>query len=461
MSRLSDVIKPLPNKDLQIRRIMRRRVYPCPSCGENVNGCYAKRPVKKPLEYADVVIPCPDCGTFIIEFDTKRKNYQTVKETGVRYNRFSRLEAAHEALEKIIVVGDGDSAEDPDYCALVAENSSREAREFKIADPGNQVLPYSFIMAIRYECKAIRGGREDRIEKLAHLMNDCDGISKYELLEARRDAFQLISEHRDKLAPALYVKLAIENAIVSFAFNQSDMDVEQDMIIDEMHDLISEFDALTKEERACCPYAAVDAYNALIRFSAYSDMSHKAEYKKLISAMRKAKKAGAPDDRARMISVLGAYSASITEKNDLADKMMEDAKLWKDPLYVALSDYILAMRIITKYTGPLGGIDTEQMPREMLEEVLSRINESLGIMEAEDDITGIATHIADCYAVRGILLNRKNDLDLAVNYLLFFATIHQLDANDFHNVAGRIISNSRLGSPIQKKLLSMMGYPLG
>ncbi len=33
MSALNDTIKPLSNKELQIKRIMRRRVFPCPSCG--------------------------------------------------------------------------------------------------------------------------------------------------------------------------------------------------------------------------------------------------------------------------------------------------------------------------------------------------------------------------------------------------------------------------------------------
>lgn len=460
MSKLNEAIKPLPNKDLQVRRIMRRRVFPCPSCGENVSGCYAKRPVKKSLEFADVVIPCPDCGTFIIESDSKKEDYQTVKETGAHYNRFSRIEAAHEETEKSKCDNKGDSAGDPDQYALDAENISHEARELQIADPDNEMLPYLFAVAIRCECKAIEGGREDRIEKLALLMNDCDCISKYELLEARSDAFELISEHSEKLAPSLYIKLDIEDAILSFAFNQSDEDFEPGTIIEEMHDLISEFDALTKEERARCPYTAFDAYNTLIKFAIHMDLPYKTEYKKLITAMRKAKKAGAPDDRARMISVLGAYSVSITEKNGLADKMMEDAKLWNDPLYLALANYILACNILSEYTGPLGGIDTELMPKDELQEAVSRINDSLRILEGEDDVTGIALNIADCYAIRGILLNSKSDLELAVNYLVFFATINQLDAQDFQNVAGRIVSNSRLGSPIQKKLLSMLGYPV-
>lgn len=95
MSVLNDAIKPLSNKELQIKRIMRRRVFPCPSCGRNVEGCYAKRPVKKPLEFAEVVVPCPDCGTFTVSMDVnKGKEISTVKKTGAAYDRFSRVKAA-------------------------------------------------------------------------------------------------------------------------------------------------------------------------------------------------------------------------------------------------------------------------------------------------------------------------------------------------------------------------------
>lgn len=460
MSELSDALKPLPNKELQIKRVINRRVFPCPSCGKNVIGCYAKRPVKKPLEHADIVVPCPDCGTFTILTNLKKgEPVMTVKETGASYDRFSRVTAAMKEAGKWKAETKG-AKMDPEWYIGAADSRSRLARELQIADPNNEMLPRLFKLAIDCECGAIEGGRLERIEGLARLMNDCDDLSQYDLLMARANAFEMISSHRDLLAPALFIKLEIEDVLVSSAFNSIDMDDDPEFTDMEFDEYIRDFDALSKEEKSVYPYAAADGYIYSINTALRLGRKGNEFSKKLITAIRKARKNGAPEERRYMLSLLQAYSRVMTKKNGMAEKMLEDAKLWSDPLYGAIADYILADHIVSEHTDLFGSVDPEEMTYEERSEAVSRINDALEVMETIDDVSGFAWRIADSYAIRGILTGSKDDLNLAADYLYFFSFIGKMEPETAHHIAFRITTNTRIGSPVQKKVLSMMGYPV-
>mgnify|MGYP007099006572 CR=1 FL=1 len=455
MSVLNDALKPLPNKDLQIKRIMRRRVFPCPSCGRNVKGCYAKRPVKKSLELADVVVPCPDCGTFTIATDVKKgKETSTVKETGAVYDRFSRVNAA----EKDVM--DAPKGDDADSLVRAADAYTRFAEELRIADPESPTLPLVFTMAVRCNAGAVMKGRTDRVNELARVMTLSDSISKYELLEERRNAFHVIEEHEDLLPPAVFIKLSIEDALVSSAFDEVDQDEDSQGCIEELEDLVREFDALPKSEKAESPYAAVDALTYIVSQHNRMGRSGNAASKKVVTAVRKARKAGAPEDAKHMNTMLNAYSRAITPKNGLKEKMLADTVLWSSPLYNATADHIIARSIVDVHSSLFGGIDVEEMTPEERSEVLSRLDSAIEVLDAQDDVGNFAWRIVDSYAMRGIVAGRKGDLDLAVDYISFFAVIGKLDEDRVMRLASRITPHLGFGSPTMKKLLATAGFPV-
>lgn len=68
--------------------------------------------------------------------------------------------------------------------------------------------------------------------------------------------------------------------------------------------------------------------------------------------------------------------------------------------------------------------------------------------------------IVDSYAMRGIVADRKADLELAVDYISFFAIIGKLDEDMVMRLASRITPHLGFGSPTMKKLLAMAGFPV-
>ena len=109
-------------------RLNRRRVFPCPACGDNDEGCHGVRMKGKKFGTEDVVIPCPRCGTFHIANRAKGGDYvQYVRETGESYDMFSRVNAA---LDRIC-----ESEKKPSRAR--AELYMDNARELRIADPVN------------------------------------------------------------------------------------------------------------------------------------------------------------------------------------------------------------------------------------------------------------------------------------------------------------------------------------
>lgn len=70
-------------------------------------------------------------------------------------------------------------------------------------------------MAVRCNAGAVVKGRTDRMNELARVMTLSDSISKYELLAERHNAFPVIEEHEDLLPPAVFIKLSIEDVLVS------------------------------------------------------------------------------------------------------------------------------------------------------------------------------------------------------------------------------------------------------
>ena len=154
---------PLLQRYHHLRGILRESV-PLFVLRQNVEGCYAKRSVKKSLELADVVVPCPDCGTFTIATDVKKgKETSTVKEIGVAYDRFSRVKAAEDEVLATL------KEKDADDMVRTADACTRFAEELLIIDPDATALPMAFAMAVKFNAGAVEKGRIDRVNELARV----------------------------------------------------------------------------------------------------------------------------------------------------------------------------------------------------------------------------------------------------------------------------------------------------
>lgn len=145
-----------------------------------------------------------------------------------------------------------------------------------------------------------------------------------------------------------------------------------------------------RRARRRSPYAAVDALSYIV--SQYNRMgrSGNAASKKVVTAVRKARKAGAPEDAKHMKTMLNAYSRAITPKNGLKEKMLADAALWSSPLYKATADHIIARSIVDAHSSLFGGIDVEEMTSEERSEVLNRLDSAIEILDAQDDVGNFA-----------------------------------------------------------------------
>lgn len=99
------------------------------------------------------------------------------------------------------------------------------------------------------------------------------------------------------------------------------------------------------------------------------------------------------------------------------------------------------------------------MPEER-SEVMSRLDSAIEVLDAQDDVGRFAWGIVDSYAMRGIVAERKGDLDLEVDYISFFATIGKLDQDMMMRMAAMITSHVGVGSPTMKRLLTIAGFPV-
>ena len=227
--------------------------------------------------------------------------------------------------------------------------------------------------------------------------------------------------------------------------------------IEELEDLVREFDALPRSEKAESFYAVVDALSYIVSQHNRVGRSGNAASKRVVTAVRKARKAGAPDDAKHMNTVLNAYSRTVTPKNGLKEKMLADAALWSSPLYKATADRIIARSIVEAHTSILGDIDIEGMTPEERSEVLDRLDSEIEVLDAQDDVGRFAWGIVDSYAMRGIVADRKGDLDLEVDCISFFAAIGKLDQDMMMRMAAMITSHVGVGSLTMKRLLTLPG----
>lgn len=436
MDPLGFIFDQLPNSDLQARRAGRRRVFPCPSCGENVFGCYNVRTsTKKPLDQLGIRIPCPVCGDFTVEVAVRKgKETWKVMETGAKYDMFSRARESGKLLCELADSLDNSKAED---CLTMVEAASKDAEELRLADPANKDLHYPYMMAVNSYNRLIMMGRTDLVEDLARFTLRCNDISQYDLMDQLRTSYRLIDEHRDMLPRALYIKTMIERVLVDEAFDFAVQtmagEVPEDSMIERIEALVKEFDSLPPKEKAACPYAAADGREYIMyECSRYGGRGVAPAAKKVIAAIRKARKNGAPEDRLQLMRMVRCYRQMAPYGKKKYEEMLADAELWSDPLFLAMADFTFAERIRDIILGDFN-VDASRVSPEVREDALMKIDEAIRILETRDDVDDIASFVAESYNVRGLLKNDAEDYKLSCLYGAYFTKLGLIDIKDLIN----------------------------
>jgi len=459
MDPVFEIIKELPNKDLQVRRIGGRRTCPCPSCGENVAGCYSVRTSpRKPVEQLGIVIPCPECGTFTIDVSEKNgREVKKVKETGAAYDEFSRVRAAHERLKAAKeAVGDGDKT-DLSLLPPLAEAAGGYAKELSTADPldPSEWMPYR--LAVSTYCTLIESGRTEYVEPLARLSLECNSIAKYELMEQMRHAYLLIRNNRDKVPPALYSDLMIEQALLMSVFDSMFLDDPDKFLEDSIRFDIEDFESLCPHDRAEFPYAASNGwYYILKRRRRNGAKNASTAARKVIAAIRDARMNGAPEDREQLLRMAMCYRAIVSDKEKTYRDMIADAKHWSDPLYLAIADFTYAEHVFS-LTDEDSGYDLSSIPPEARSKAVKRLDEAIEILETVDDLKGFAFILTKSYLYRGILAERPADKKMACLYAEFFYMTDQSRHEYILETLMAVSATEEPGSPVHKWAMARLG----
>ena len=461
MDPVFEIIKELPNKDFQVRRIEERRTYHCPSCGENVSGCYGIRTSpRKPVEQLGTVIPCPECGTFTIDVSVKNgEEVVKVKETGAEYDFFARARAADEHMRELIEATEDRNRDDLALISQLAEAAARFAGELAIADPHHSELWQPYSLAVDSYCTLIESGRTEYVEPLARLTLECNSIAKYDLMAQMRRAYRLIRNNKDKVPPALYSGLMIENALLSSAFDRMFLEDPDRFLEDSIRYEIEDFESLSPYDRAEFPYAASNGWHYIQnRRRKNGAKNESAAARKVIAAIRDARKNGAPEDREQLQRMAVCYRSIASDKKKTYRDMISDAKYWSDPLYLAIADYTFAEHVYSSMGEDLD-LDPGSIPPEARSEAVKRLDEAIAILETMDDLRGFTYILTNSYLYRGILAGDPADKKLACNYAMFFAMTGQGSSQDVFDTLMAASATEELGSPVQKWVMAKMGMP--
>lgn len=459
MTTLDDILEKLPDRDLQIRRMGKRRTFPCPQCGEIVPGCCAiAASPKKPLELG-ISIPCPRCGQFTV-VSAEDGESSIVVETGAAYDSFSRVKASRDRLDRLSKNAD---RKDPEQLLELAEAAVQEAEEVEAASPDKEALWVPYLIAVSSYCALIESGRTDLVETLARLTLRCNAISKYELLAQLKLAYELIEKHQECIPRALLLKMRIEHALVVSAFvnGRAMSEKEQD---DSYYDKISayaeEFDSLPAEEKAAFPYVAADGWNYILTKLARSKgKGVEAAAEKVVTEIRKARKSGAPEDRAHLMMAVSAYRLMASDSEKARKDMIADAESWTDPLFLAMADFTLAEHVYAEIVMECG-YDAGLLPGEVVAETVRKLSEAISILEKMDNLDGFAVYLPESHSYRGVITRDSRDKELACRYAIYFANIGLADDRDVRSMLMSAAVTEELGSPLQDWAMKMLGVPL-
>ena len=405
----------------------------------------------------DIVIPCPKCGTFHITNRAKGGDYvQNVRETGKSYDMFSRVNATLDRIRE--------SESQPSRKR--AELYTYNAREIRIADPINEILYIPYMAAVRDMCDVVKNGDIGGLDYLCRITLECNDISKYDLMETLRYAYGIITERRDDVEPALFLKIKVEEALVDSAFEGFDIDEEdhlQDHYLETLADYAEEFDGLSPEQKAILPFVFADAWNysMTVNMRIGREKESKECAKKVISAIRKAVKSGAVIDRGHVKMFLGAYRLRMTVRNSVYKDPIKDVDLIDDPYYSVQARYLYMEGIVSKASDDvMAGFMPGSLDIGMRGEAMTMAQWLIDTVETWDDIKDVITSLCEVYMVRGAIRKDNDDMVTALNYAILYYSLGYMDGDELNVVMSEVLLKQPLGSPVSMRIFRILGYPV-
>ena len=92
----------------------------------------------------------------------------------------------------------------------------------------------------------MKNGDIGDLDYLCRITLECNDISKYDLMETLRYAYGIITERRDDVEPALFLKIKVEEALVDSAFEGFDID-EEDPLQDHYLETLADYAPTTRD----------------------------------------------------------------------------------------------------------------------------------------------------------------------------------------------------------------------
>ncbi len=451
MKSMFDIIAQLPNEDIQIDRSSTRRTFPCPSCGENVEGCRAVRTSpEKPFRQLGTSIECPRCGRFTVEkLDDGKGDYEVVTETGERYDRFSRVRAAAKRFDTFM---DNPTSVFIEGQPMLAALAAEFAEELGLADESVSELVFPIKIALGAYCDLVKDGQMEYVEPLARFAHRCHNITDEGLSNQLRDAYALIESCRGYVSSAAYLEAMMERASLDCwaRARKGDRNAVEDYI-EIVESCSEEFGALTAENRALCPYAAADGWFGAVCIAREDgdddDICYMAE--KGIEFIRLAHEDGAPMNPRHAMTLVALYRSAPYEPREKYERLLSESKLWSDPFLLASADYLLAESIAEKAAGD-GRINPENIPAEERAEGVALINEAIQILETYSDIAAFAPMLPHSYWFRSVLTGDKDDRKTACCYTIYLRALGMMEDDDADLLLRLIFGTEEKDSQLRK-----------
>lgn len=299
---------------------------------------------------------------------------------------------------------------------------------------------------VRDMCEVVKNGDIGDLDYLCRITLECNDISKYDFMKTLRHAYEIITERRDDVEPALFLKIKVEEALVDSAFEGFDIDDEEDSLpefyLESMTDYAEEFDGLSPEQKSVFPFVSADAWNyaMMVNMRIGREKESKECAKKVISAIRKAVKSGAVIDRNQVGMLLGAHRHRMTVRNSVYKDSVKDLDLIDDPYYSVQARYLYMDGIISKASEDImAGFMPESLDIEMRGEALTTAQWIIDTVEAWDDIKDVITSLCEAYMVRGAIRKDNDDMVTAPNYAILYYSLGHMDGDQLNAVMSEVL----------------------
>lgn len=446
-----DIIRTLPNPDIQLDRAIYRHDFHCPECGKLCHVNYHMLSSRSKGMYG-MTTGCSECGeTRMTATIRNGKEVWKMEDTGAIYDPNKYLDD----LERLYL--DADTRDIMSF----SKRCEEYANELKLfTDNDELIYPiYQKEMSVLLE-HLKRTGPKDLVFVCERTF-DCNSIAKYDLLSVMREVYSYALNFDDKLPPSLEFALMLEKEILDYAFDN--------MFYDDLNEHIEQllfiadcFEDLSDDERADRPYVAVNCHQYAFKShqrDRASDKKLNSDAKALIASVKRARQTGAPIDTTIMKAHISAYMHLLATQKTAAKAMMKDAAVWDDHpffkgvAYVVYADYLYRKAFDMDPMCPISAMD-----QKTIDEISLCASKGIEALETLDDIENIAIWLPLAYYLNGYVSDRSSDIKLAFNYVDLFLKCGLVDREDAKYVLQMIATSTPIGSSLQKKAFKLLGY---